>query len=207
MRMNSSDGIKTNKGRRVKEFNFYTLKNGSKISCHGRPKKVDIQTLKEKFGVNFILTIQHEKEQPQVIKQYIDEVAPDIMWKNLPLTGANMALFMKPQTQKMVISCLLELLEEMKKKELILFLHCAAGVHRTGTVLYSILRMCGEDQNTALDAMKSIRLETYRNCGTDRIHYAEEFLVKPLYKILKEKEENMIKENKKEEELIIPKDK
>ena len=166
-----------------KVFSFYEMKNGSKISCHGKPKKSDIIRLKKEFGVNMILTILYDKEKPELIKQFTESVG-DIKWKNLPLCGANMALFMKPQTQKMIIECISDILKYMKDNKTILFLHCAAGVHRTGTILYTILRATGETKETAMEAIKAIRMETYRNCGSNRINYAEEFLVKPLLEVL-----------------------
>ena len=175
-----------NHNKHKKVFNFYELKNGSKISCHGKPTKSDIARLKKDYGVNTILTILYEKEQPELIKKYVDEIQ-DIKWIHLPLRGANMSLFMKPETQKMIINCILELFEFMKDNKIVLYIHCAAGVHRTGTILYTILRGTGETPETAMTAIKAIRIETHRNCGEHRIKYAEEFLVRPLLEALKNK--------------------
>ena len=181
MRSNSYNGISNVTGK-CKVFNFYNLKNGSKITCHGRPKKRDIKRLKDEFNVNYIITILHSKEQPEIVQKYVEEISSDITWINLPLQGANMALFMNSQVQNIIINCLLNLYNEMQKRHLIIYIHCAAGVHRTGTVLYTILRMTGETPESAMQAIKQIRLETYNNCGDNRIKYAEEFLVNPLLK-------------------------
>ena len=167
-----------------KIFNFYTLKNGSQISCHGRPKESDIKRLKEEYNVNYILTIQHENEKPETIKKYTEEIK-DITWHNLPLKGANMAIFMNKEVQKMIINNILILLNVMKKNKIVLFIHCAAGIHRTGTILYTILRLCDESIESSMEAIKFIRLDTYRKCGDNRLKYAEEFLVQPLMKIWK----------------------
>ena len=167
-----------------KIFNFYTLKNGSQISCHGRPKESDIKRLKEEYNVNYILTIQHENEKPETIKKYTEEIK-DITWHNLPLKGANMAIFMNKEVQKMIINNILILLNVMKKNKIVLFIHCAAGIHRTGTILYTILRLCDESIESSMEAMKFIRIDTFRKCGDNRLKYAEEFLVQPLMKIWK----------------------
>ncbi len=167
-----------------KTFNFYTLKNGSQISCHGRPKESDIKRLKEEYKVNYILTIQHENEKPETIKKYTEEIK-DITWHNLPLKGANMAIFMNKEVQKMIINNILILLNVMKKNKIVLFIHCAAGIHRTGTILYTILRLCDESIESSMEAIKFIRLDTFRKCGDNRLKYAEEFLVQPLMKIWK----------------------
>ena len=167
-----------------KTFNFYTLKNGSQISCHGRPKESDIKRLKEEYKVNYILTIQHENEKPETIKKYTEDIK-DITWHNLPLRGANMAVFMNKEVQKMIINNIIEILNQMKNNQLVIFMHCAAGIHRTGTILYTILRLCGESKDNAFNAIKFIRIDTFRKCGDNRLKYAEEFLVQPLMKIWK----------------------
>ena len=185
---NSLDYIQSNNHyiTKKKTFNFYELKSGSLISCHGRPKKNDLIYMKETYQVNYVLTILHSGENPEIIKKYCEEIG-NITWKNLPLKGANMALFMNKEVQKLIINNILELIDDMNKNKLIIFLHCAAGVHRTGTILYTILRCTGESKESAMEAIKKIRIETWRNCGENRIQYAEEYLVKPLLNIIKEK--------------------
>ena len=186
-RVNSVDILPLSKNEihQKKIFNFYNLKNGSKISCHGRPKESDIKRLKEEFKVNYILTIQHEKENPKIIEKYTKDLG-DIYWHNLPLTGANMAVFMNKNVQKMIIDNILFLINYMKNNKIVLFMHCAAGIHRTGTILYTILRLCEESIESALEAIKYIRIDTFRKCGDNRFKYAEEFLVQPLLKIINE---------------------
>ena len=182
-RVNSADFLPVSKTQtqQKKIFNFYTLKNGSKISCHGRPKESDIKRLKDEYKVNYILTILHENENPQAIQKYAKEVG-DIYWHNLPLRGANMAVFMNKNVQKMIIDNIIFILNYMKNNKIVLFIHCAAGIHRTGTILYTILRACGESKADALEAIKYIRIDTFNKCGNNRLNYAEEYLVKPLMK-------------------------
>ena len=75
---NSSHCISTTKKKGItpssKVFSFYEMKNGSKISCHGKPKKTDIIRLKNEFGVNMILTILYDKENPELIKKFTESV-------------------------------------------------------------------------------------------------------------------------------------
>ena len=72
-RVNSADFLPVSKTQtqQKKIFNFFTLKNGSKISCHGRPKESDIKRLKNEYKVNYILTILHENENPQAIQNML----------------------------------------------------------------------------------------------------------------------------------------
>ena len=95
-----------------------------------------------------------------------------------------MALFMNKDVQKMIIDNIISILNNMKNNKIVLFIHCSAGIHRTGTILYTILRLCGESKDSALEAIKFIRIDTFNKCGNNRLNYAEEYLVKPLFKII-----------------------
>ena len=104
------------------------------------------------------------------------------------LKGANMTCLKKVETIKKIFDCLLTLYEDMKNNKRIIFIHCAAGLHRTGIILYTIIRLTGETKEKALDIIKDIRMETYKYCGEKRINYAESYLVQPLLDIIKKEE-------------------
>ena len=167
-----------------KEFHFFQLQNGSKITCHGKPKKNDIAYLKKEYNIDVIITILSDKEGAEDIHRYTEEEG-NIKWIHLPIKGANMTCLKKEDTIKMILDCLLNLYEEMQNKKRIIFIHCAAGLHRTGIILYTIIRMTGETKEKALDIIKDIRMETYKYCGEKRINYAESYLVEPLLDIIK----------------------
>ena len=95
-----------------------------------------------------------------------------------------MAVFMNKNVQKMIIDNIIFILNYMKNNKIVLFIHCAAGIHRTGTILYTILRVCGESKTEAVEAIKYIRMDTFNKCGNNRLNYAEEYLVKPLIKVI-----------------------
>lgn len=189
-----------------KILNFYKLKNtNSFISCHGRPTGKDLKFFKMAYGMNYVLTLQNPKEKPEEIKKICDE--NNIRWQLIELYGANLPYFEKRDTQKLISTNLEELYKILKNEKIILFIHCAAGIHRTGTVLYSLLRIFGESAESALRAIEFIRLETRNQVGDSRISYAEKFIVPSLYKAVygeefelifnkqsSETEENKVKE-------------
>ena len=72
---------------------------------------------------------------------------------------------MNKTIQRMIIGNILFILDYMKNNKIILFMHCDDGIHRTGTVLYTLLRACRENKESTLDALKSIRKETFNKCG------------------------------------------
>jgi hypothetical protein len=57
-------------------------------------------------------------------------------------------------------------------------LHCAAGIHRTGTLAYTLLRLSGLSENQSIEGLKTMREETWKGVGAWRIELAENLLVK-----------------------------
>ena len=56
-------------------------------------------------------------------------------------------------------------------------LHCAAGIHRTGTTSYTLLRWTGLNPDEAMLTLKGIREDTWKGVGDWRIELAEKNLV------------------------------
>ena len=56
-------------------------------------------------------------------------------------------------------------------------LHCAAGIHRTGTMGYTILRMSGYSAEESINLLGTMREETKKGVGDWRIEIAERQLL------------------------------
>jgi protein-tyrosine phosphatase len=54
-----------------------------------------------------------------------------------------------------------------------ILIHCAAGIHRTGTITYSLLRIDGKSPTIAYDNLKLLRTATYEGVKNWRIYLAE----------------------------------
>ena len=172
-----------------KILNFYKLKNtNSTISCHGRPTGKDLKMMKLMYGVNCVLTLQCPKEKPEDIKKLCEE--NNLKWLYIELQGANLPFLQKIETQKIIIKSLLTLNEILKNNQVVLFIHCAAGLHRTGTIIYSLLRMFEETKETALKALEFIRAETRNEVGDKRVDYADNLIIPNLISIYKKEEIN-----------------
>jgi protein tyrosine/serine phosphatase len=159
-----------------KVLNFYKLSGTeSKVCCHGKPTENDIIVMKNIHGVNCVLSLLHESENAEQIGKFCKK--QEITWIHLKLAGANMAVFNNKVTQNAIVETLLMLYNNLLNGNITLFVHCAAGLHRTGTILYCILRMFQESAESTLNAIELIRKETRDKVGKDRIEYAEKILV------------------------------
>lgn len=47
-------------------------------------------------------------------------------------------------------------------------IHCAAGIHRTGTFAMALLTLCEYTFEDSLNKIKEMRLHTYNQCGMTR---------------------------------------
>ena len=65
----------------------------------------------------------------------------------------------------------------MCNEELRVLIHCAAGIHRTGTLTYSLLRMDGKTPKEAWDSLKLMRTATYEGVGDWRVQLAEKLIL------------------------------
>ena len=61
-----------------------------------------------------------------------------------------------------------------------MLIHCAAGIHRTGTVSYSLLRLDGKAPREAYETLKLLRQVTYEGVGDWRIQLAETMILQGL---------------------------
>jgi protein tyrosine/serine phosphatase len=166
---------------------FHQLKNSdSKITCFRRPCLKSIPVLKEVYGLNAILSCITKKEKPESIENVTKEIG--ISFFNIPFKKAKPHSLQKSETIKMLVEEINKIYENLMSQTLTLLVHCAAGVRRTGIVVYCLLRLNGESKDSALEIILNLREETRNGIGDYRIEYAEKKIV-PL--LLKEKEKSI----------------
>ena len=166
-------------------LNYFPLKNtNSKLTCYGRPNLKQLKSMISIYKINYIVTLQHAKEKPEIIGTIAKSLG--VEWYHIPLEGANGGYLSKKETKQMFIKGVNFIFNELNTKTINLFVHCAAGVHRTGVFLYSLLRLSSESTETAYEALNYIRKATYNGVGINRLDYIE----KSILPILKEKNED-----------------
>ena len=122
-----------------------------------------------------IVTVQRESEKPGDIKKSCNKYGIKHMW--IPLEGANKPLLENKDTQKQLRKNVGSLFKTMCTSQERVLVHCAAGIHRTGTVGYSLIRMSGLDPKQAYDGLLHIRPDTHKGVGDWRIELAEKNIV------------------------------
>jgi protein-tyrosine phosphatase len=161
------------------ELNFLKLKNTeSSVTCYGRPSKKDLSNFKKDYNINLILTLQGEQEKPEEIGKACAENS--IEWLHFPVMGAGNFTLLKIKDQ--LIELYIYLFKRLKTERIKLFVHCAAGVHRTGVFLYGLIRLSGENSEDSYSLLKVIRAHTYNHVGKERISFFETAITKSLLK-------------------------
>ncbi len=156
-----------------KIINLIEIKNSkSKICCHGRPSQKDIINFKKTYNINFVLSLLNIDENPSEIKILCEY--NNIRWDWIEISGAN---YLNKKDNFKIIKKIKEIIKILNTEEINLFVHCAAGIHRTGTIIYAILRIFSYTKDEALETIKAIRKDTADKVGMFRINNTESRLV------------------------------
>ncbi|CAF3316699.1 unnamed protein product [Rotaria socialis] len=172
---------------------FVSISAYSQIACWSLPRRRDLKRFQKDLGVTHILTLQNHHEVSQTnICNFIKSAGIESL--HIPIEGANLPVFTSSQA---TIDMLTEqlptvrdlLLNSTVTEPVKMIIHCAAGLHRTGTITYLLLRLCHFTVNQALLIVNRTRAITARQVGKKRIDAAEYNL---LEKILPDLKKNKI---------------
>lgn len=127
------------------------------------PKKVDC-----------IVTLQLETENLSPIQESCQKAS--IVWTWCPIRGINYELLKSPSLFNPIFQSLQQITKSLQSSQKI-FIHCAAGIHRTGFFLYVLLRLQGLSQSQTLEAIKQIRPIILQKSGKHRLEISEKFFL------------------------------
>mmetsp|Transcript_2605 Transcript_2605/g.3605 ORF Transcript_2605/g.3605 Transcript_2605/m.3605 type:complete len:144 (+) Transcript_2605:144-575(+) len=139
-----------------------------------RPTLRSGRLLKDLRGVTMIITAQAKRESPQDVRKICEQFGMKHFW--IELNGANQALLCDKAVLKYMRKRIRELLTILKENEEVALIHCAAGIHRTGSLGYTLLRLAANDplnKEQAYAALKIMREDTWKGVGDWRIDLAE----------------------------------
>lgn len=146
-----------------------------RITLGPRPGKKSIKRLQE-LNISHCVTLLSEREGAPLIEKICNQLGTGdtpCAWVWLPLEGGKLEILAQTDIQSLVTS-LSEAVNDHVDAHI--YLHCSAGIHRTGFFAYILLRLMGHDCTTALVELAALRPVTSAQVGEDRIALAEEIV-------------------------------
>ncbi|GAA0854174.1 protein-tyrosine phosphatase family protein [Aliiglaciecola litoralis] len=142
---------------------FETVLNGALAIGH-RPRLKNISVYKE-LGVTHVWTLLSEKEGALEIKSASRKAGLEWIW--LPLAnGKPPEEKMLPQITDSFSECKSYLNDNAK-----IYLHCSAGIHRTGMISYAFLRYLKISEQQAMSKLLRMRALTQGGVGHERLEW------------------------------------
>ena len=138
----------------------------------GKKSRAMLEALKP----SHILTLLAVREQVRPIEKIAGDIGAE--WRHFPIDGGKLDAL-----ERVSLRELFDLISniETTSERARIYLHCSAGIHRTGFIAYILLRRDGLTRDEALSALKTEREVTFEQVGMERIDFAEEiFLRTPL---------------------------
>lgn len=119
-------------------------------------------------GVTHLLTLLSPREQPESVKRIARAIGA--AWHHFPIDGGHIETL-----DKVDLSALFLLHDEIARADegAVIYLHCSAGIHRTGFVVYLLLRYRGLSADAASAEVAALRPVTSEQVGDDRLALAE----------------------------------
>ena len=150
------------------EWNAKPLLNG-KISIGHKPgSKISYKVLKN-VGVNTVVTLLNLNEGADLIGAAAKKEGLEWIW--FPFSASNPPQGKELDKVNQLFGQLMFVLEAGHQ----IYIHCSAGIHRTGMVTYGFLRYLGKDRPTALQFLSDVRKVTFEQVGEERLIWGDEF--------------------------------
>ena len=124
-----------------------------RLALSHRPKLKDIPKLAAQ-GCQRIVTIQGHNERPGQVERAAK--AAGLAWTWVPVGHGK---FPADEANRLMRRGLAELVRAVEAGEAVL-VHCSAGIHRTGMLVFALLRWLGATEAEALDRIAELRPET-----------------------------------------------
>ena len=120
-------------------------------------------------GISTILTLLQENEGALQIGMAIEKAG--INWILFPFSASKPHVGEDKEKVKKLYAQLNNLLNDGQA----IYIHCSAGIHRTGMISYGLLRYLGHDSVEAKMLLKQLREVTAEHVGEERLIWGEDF--------------------------------
>lgn len=148
--------------------NWVKIGNGYLAIGHKPGGKISYEGLKEE-GTTAVLTLLNENEGSILIGKELKKVNIDWIWfpfsASKPLDGDD----------KILIFNLYHKLRDILNNGGKIYIHCSAGIHRTGMITYGLLRFLGNEKQQSLILLQTLREVTAAQVGEERLIWGDQF--------------------------------
>ena len=143
-----------------------------KLIIGPRPGKKSLDQIKQ-HGVTHLVTLLAEREDAAASGRIAGKIGA--VWVHIPIDGGHL-----DKLAEFDLVGAFKALSEAGALEddAVVYLHCSAGIHRTGFVTYSLLRWRGASPEMARAQLADIRQVTFDQVGEDRLAMADALLAK-----------------------------
>ncbi len=114
-----------------------------------------------------ILTLLSEKEGALPIRSIAQKNGMEWLW--FAMDSAKPPAEDRWQELARLFGEMSKLLEEGGQ----IYIHCSAGIHRTGMISYAFLRFIGMDPQSARSMLQELRTTTHEGVGEDRLQWVD----------------------------------
>ena len=147
-------------------YNFVKVGNG-RIALNHRPRGADFQYLR-KLGCTHVVTLLKESEYAETYGKMTRNAGLTWIW--LPVPNGK---YPEGEVHERLIQAMPQLSQLLDEGGSLL-IHCSAGIHRTGTVAYGLLRWRGIESKEAMRIIGNIRKETAEGMMEKRMRWGDE---------------------------------
>jgi protein-tyrosine phosphatase len=159
-----------------KEPQFVSIFPHSQIACWPLPRRRDLNRFQQDSSVTHILTLSSQNEVNHTkICNHIESAG--IKSIHIPIEGADLSVLTSSKTIDLLIERIPSIRDLLLNSTITtpvkMIIHCSAGLHRTGTITYLLLRLCKFSPDQALLIINRTRAITARQVGKRRIDAAE----------------------------------
>lgn len=142
------------------------------IILGSRPGKKSKDAIRA-WGVTHILTLLSPRERPDGIAKIARGIGAE--WHHCPVDGGHADTLAKIDLSRLFLHY-----DEIVRHsgedgdDAVIYLHCSAGIHRTGFVVYALLRYRGLSPEAAREEVAKLRPVTSEGVGEDSLVLAED---------------------------------
>ncbi|MFT3893002.1 MAG: dual specificity protein phosphatase family protein [Anaerolineales bacterium] len=154
------------------KINFVKVGNG-RLALYHRPRNEDFHSLRE-MGCTHIITLLKESEGAEQYGTMTRNAGLEWVWISVP-NGK----YPEKDVHERLIHAMPQLSQLLDDGKSIL-IHCSAGIHRTGTVAYGLLRWRGIESKQAMKIIARTRQETAEGMMEKRMRWGDENARQPI---------------------------